>query len=87
MNTEPNKPVQTLRDGNVKAIIWRNASDKGVFYNVQFLRSYKTDDGWHDANSYSNGELMKVARLAGKAYDAITARKAKDRDKAKGEAR
>ena len=87
MSTETNKPVKTLRDGNIKAIIWRNESDKGPFYNVQFLRSYKAGDGdWREANSFSNGEILKVAKLADKAYDATLHLKADDKANAKGSA-
>jgi hypothetical protein len=72
-NTSSNKPALTLRDGAIKATIWANdKQDGGTRYSVELSRSYTDSEGkWHATNSFSNGELLRVARLAGKAYDAI----------------
>lgn len=80
MSNTKNKPIRTLRDGQIKAVIWKNQSeDGGAFYSVEFVRSYRdSQDNWHDTSSFSNGQLLKVAHLATKAYDAIAALKAKD---------
>ena len=69
-----NKPTDTLRDGNLKATIWRNESEKGAFFSVNLTRSYKDDAGnYHDSDSFSGTELLRIAHLAGKAYDRISA--------------
>lgn len=73
-NTSTNKPVDTIRDGAIKATIWANPLKEGdgLRYSVDLTRSYTDSQGnWHDTNSFSNGELLRVARLAGKAYDRI----------------
>lgn len=84
--TTKNKPIRTLRDANIKATIWRNDSEKGAFYSVNFSRSYKTDEGYKDTDTFSGSDLLKVAHLAGKAYDAIaklrSADKAAEQDEA-----
>ena len=71
--TSNNKPALTLRDGSLKATIWANdAQSGGVRYSVEFSRSYTDDAGnWHDSPSFANGELLRIAHLASKAYDAI----------------
>lgn len=72
MTTEKQTPARTLRDGAIKAVIWRNDGEKGTSYSVQFWRSYKdASETWHEVNGFSGTELLKVAHLAGKAYDAI----------------
>jgi hypothetical protein len=72
MTTKTNRPVETLRAGNIKAVIWRNEGDKGPFYSVYFFRTYKDSDGlFHDTDSFANGDLLKLSRLAGHAYDAV----------------
>ncbi len=72
MTTKTNKPAQTLRDGNIKATIWRNDGDKGPFYSVQFFRTYKdSEDNYQDTDSFTNGELLKLSHLGIRAYDAI----------------
>jgi hypothetical protein len=64
------KPVETLRDGLIKATIWANRNDEGqVFFSTSFTRSYKTDDGFKDTNGYSGAQLLRLAKLAEKAYD------------------
>lgn len=65
-----NKPTATLRDGRIKATIWKQNSDNGDFFRVTFSRSYKDDAGnWHDSDSFSGTELLRLARLATKAFD------------------
>lgn len=64
------RPVETLRDGAIKAAIWKNESDNGDFFAVTFARTYKSDDGeLHDTDSFSGAQLLRLARLAEKAYD------------------
>jgi hypothetical protein len=63
-------PVETLRDGAIKAAIWRNESENGVFFGVTFARTYKNGEGnLQDTDSYSGSQLLRLARLAEKAYD------------------
>ena len=82
MTNENNKPYETIRDGALKATIWRNEGDKGPFYSVNLCRIYKTDSGdFKESNSFSGTECLQVSRLAGKAYDVIVeARSAKRED-------
>ena len=68
-NQTKNRPVETLRDGALKAAIWRNESESGVFYNVTFARTYKDAKGnLQDADSYSGAQLLRLSRLAELAY-------------------
>ena len=81
MNTQSNKPVDTIRDGSLKATIWMNQRENGKAYSVQITRSYKDDQGnWHDSDSFSGSELLRVARLADIAYSEILIHRAKDKD-------
>ena len=68
-----NTPENTFRDGNLKATIWKNFGEKGNFYTVTLTRTYKDEDGnYHDSNSFSGSELLKLAHLANRAYDAAS---------------
>lgn len=78
-----NRPVQTLRYGNIKAAIWRNEVDAGnasrAMYNVTFSRSYKGErDDWHDSGSFGVDDLLVVAKLANEAHSFIFQQRAKD---------
>ena len=73
MTTTTNKPIDRLKDGALKATIWANESQKGVFYSVEFSRNYKDEhDHYQDSKSFSGAELLRVAHLAAKAYDRIS---------------
>ena len=69
-NETKQRPVESLRDGAIKASIWRNESENGAFFAVTFARTYKDKDGnLQDTDSFSGAELLRLARLADKAYD------------------
>jgi hypothetical protein len=73
-------PAQTLRDGALFAKIWRNSSEKGTFYSVQLGRTYSDDQGnLHDSGSFSNSELLRIARLAQIAYDEVLNHREEDK--------
>ena len=73
-------PVDIVRDGALKATIWRNEHEKnGAFYSVNLARIYKDNEGkYHDTDSMSGTQLLRLARLAEKAYDRISALRAAD---------
>jgi len=84
-NQENKKPVDTLRDGALKATIWKNTGENGDFYSVDLARIYTkqgkngTPDTFHDTNSYSGTQLLQIARLADKAYDRVAKLRAIDK--------
>ena len=68
-----NKPIDTLRDGSLKATIWSNFGEKGTFYTVNLTRTYKDDGGnYHDSDSFSGSELLRIAHLATRAYERVS---------------
>jgi len=68
-----NQPTETLRDGSLKATIWKNEGEKGLFFSVDLSRTYKDDGGsYHDSHSFSGTELLRAAHLATRAYDRIS---------------
>ena len=66
-------PETTLRDGNLKATIWKNAGEKGAFFSANLTRIYTDDNGnYHDSDSFSGTELLRIAHLATRAYDRVS---------------
>lgn len=64
------RPVETLRDGTIKAAIWKNESENGAFFNVTFARTFKDSAGeLKDTDGFSGAQLLRLARLADKAYE------------------
>lgn len=69
-NAADNRPADVIRDGNLKASIWRNEGENGVSYATTIARTYKTEDGaYRESNSFTGTELLRVSELARKAYD------------------
>ena len=72
MSTPNNKPVDTIRDRELKATIWERLGEKGTFYIVEISRTYKDEEGnYKTSHSYSQDQLLRVARLADIAYNEI----------------
>ena len=70
MTTSTNqKPAAKLRDGAIVATLWKKEGEHGVFFNTTIARTYKDGDTFKETNSYSGTELLKLSRLADKAYD------------------
>jgi len=63
------RPIEKLRSYPLQAAIWKNESDKGVFYSVTFSRSYKDGDEYRDVDSFSGTQLLQLSHLAAKAYE------------------
>ena len=74
------KPAAVIRDGALRATIWKNRGEKGDFHSIRFTRTWNDEQGnWHDTDSFSGTDLLIVGRLAVRAYDAIAELRAADR--------
>ena len=65
------RPIQILRDGSLKASIWRNQKRDGTsFYSTQFGKTYEDPKTGKpkDSNNFSGSDLLKLSRLAERAY-------------------
>jgi hypothetical protein len=63
------QPAQEIRIGSVKAAIWRNDTERGVFFNVTFQRLYRTGEGqWQSTASFGPGDLLVLAKVADAAH-------------------
>ena len=63
------KPVHEIRMGRIKATIWGNETDTGVFrHNVQLRRLYKDGDDWKQSDSFGRDDLPVLAKVADMAH-------------------
>lgn len=60
-----NKPVHAIRLGRIRASIWANQNEHGVFYSVKISRSYRDGEGWKSTDSFGRDDLL----VAGKVLD------------------
>lgn len=64
-----NTPEDTIRDGRIKATLWRNEGEKGPYVSTDFSRSWQDGEGqWHDSRSFGLGDLLGLSELARTAY-------------------
>lgn len=69
---QTNGPADTLRDGALKATIWRNESKNGAFFTADITRTYTDESGnFYNTQGFSRNQLLQVARLADQAYGRI----------------
>ena len=83
-NDAPRPPADVIRDGNLKATIWRNEAANGPFYATSFVRTFRDQDGqFHDTNSFVATDLLKLSELARKAYERTADLRREDREQAR----
>lgn len=71
-NADKQKQPENIWDGNIKASIWRNEGESGVFHSVTFSRVYEDRDGNpRDAHGFSGTDVLKVSELARESYSKV----------------
>ena len=71
MNENSNRPIHEIRYGNVKVVIWRNATANGHMYNATVARLYKDGDEWKESHSFGQDDLLVLAKALHDAFDCI----------------
>ena len=66
-------PARTLRDGRLKATIWRNEGEKGPYHSCTISRLYedKKSGELRDTLSFSGKDMMRVSELARRNHNEI----------------
>lgn len=63
-----NRPVHQIRIGRIRAAVWANPTDHGVWHNVTFERTYKDGEDWKSSDSFGRDDLLTLAKLADLAH-------------------
>ena len=72
MTASTDQPVAEVRIGSVKAAIWRNDTEGGVYHGVTFSRLYRTDEGdWRSTSSFGGRDLLLLAKVADAAHTRV----------------
>ncbi len=70
--SQGNKPELVVRDGSLKATVWRNESDKGPYYTTSLAKTYTDNQGNpRDTQNFSQSDLLRVSELGREAYGMI----------------
>jgi len=69
MTEQNNGPVDTLRDGALKATIWRRKGESKDYFTTSFAKTYQDKEGnLKDGHSFGSADLLGVAELARQAH-------------------
>ena len=74
---DTNRPVYSLRYGNVSCAIWANNSSAGYFFNTTFSRVYKDGEEWGESASFEDRDLPNLMKAASDAHTWIYEQKRK----------
>jgi hypothetical protein len=67
-----NAPLQTIRLGRIKAVVWENTANQRPFHNVTFARTYMDQDKkFHDTDSFGRDDLLLLSKLADQAHSFV----------------
>lgn len=66
------RPEETLREGSLKAAIWRNESQRGAYHQVTLSRTYKDAEGQlRDTGSFRSQDMLGLAELARRTHHEV----------------
>ncbi|MEM1427941.1 MAG: hypothetical protein AAGG09_00635 [Pseudomonadota bacterium] len=64
-----NRPAETVREGQLKAAIWRNENENGAYHSVTLARTYKDRDGnLQDTSNFRPKDMLGLSELARRAH-------------------
>ncbi len=67
-----NRPEMVIRDGSLKATVWRNEGDKGPYFTTSMAKTYSDERGNpKDTQNFSQSDLLRVAELGRETYGVI----------------
>ncbi len=66
-----NAPVEVLRDGALKATIWKNKGENGEFFSTTLTKTFEQNGSLHDGNSFTGTDLLRISELSRRAYACI----------------
>jgi hypothetical protein len=68
VKTMPNQPVQEIRLGSIRALIWTSETDQGTKHNVVFNRVRATGRRLEDAGAFRKEDLPLISQVADLAH-------------------
>lgn len=71
MSTEPNRPIRIFRLRGVKAAVFENKGDQGVFHKVTLQRIYREGEQWKTTQSLGRDDLPVAILLLDRAWQFI----------------
>lgn len=71
LETKTNRPAHEIRIGAIRAAIWANQSENGLWHNVTFERTYRDGEEFKSAASFGRDDLLILSKVADMAHSWI----------------
>lgn len=68
---QSNAPVEVIRDGALKATIWKNRGENGEFFSTTLTKTFEQNGALQDGHSFTGGDLLRISELSRRAYACI----------------
>ena len=68
MAQDKTRPVHEIRLGRIRAAVWENATQNGMFHNVTVSRLYKEEEQWKDSTSFGREDLPLLIKVLDQAH-------------------
>ena len=65
------KPAHEIKLGRIRATIWANDSEDGLWFSVSVARLYKVDSRWKESTSFSRDDIPIAVKAMELAYSWI----------------
>lgn len=62
------RPIDEVRFGKVKVVVWRNETKNGDMLNFRPVRIYKDGEEWKETQSLGLADLLPMAKALEEAY-------------------
>ena len=79
-NPKSAPPVDEIRAGRLKVVIWKNDGERGAFYTLDAQRVFKDGDEWKTSRSFGADDALPLAELMRQAWSRIQELKRNDRE-------
>lgn len=70
--TGTERPIDEVRFGRVKVVVWRNQTKNGDMLNFKPVRIYKDGEEWKETQSLGVGDLLPMAETLREAFRRAT---------------
>ena len=68
VNTKPERPIDEVRFGRCKVVVWLNKTQNGDMLNFVPTRLYKDGEEWKESTSLGVAELLPMAEALREAF-------------------
>lgn len=82
--TTKSRPVHTIACGLIRAAVWANPGESGIFYNTTFERRFRDGEGeWKSTSGFGRDDLLILSKVADLAHSWICTQQEGERQRSR----